>query len=77
MLGSWRFYGVSIYIYISRFISLNCQYCSFGFIFKNKLFISIKKIKSDPPKLSAINENEQNIMEPFENTIDVDEDELT
>ncbi|WP_010246384.1 hypothetical protein [Acetivibrio cellulolyticus] len=42
----------------------------------NFLFPS-KKIKSDPPKLSAINENEQNIMEPFENTIDVDEDELT
>lgn len=44
---------------------------------KVNFFIPSKKIETALPKQSNINKNDQNLMETFENTIDIDEDELT
>lgn len=42
---------------------------------KNFFFLS-KKVETDLPKQYVADKNDQNIIEPFENTIDVDESQV-
>lgn len=43
---------------------------------KINFFFLSKKVETDLPKQYATDKNEQNIIEPFENTIDVDESQV-
>jgi len=65
------------YIYILiGLLAIIANIVLFIIYLKINFFFLSKKVEPGIPKQSAIEENEQNIMEPFENTIDVDESQV-